>query len=101
MIIYNVTISVEENIHEEWLKWMRDIHIPEVLATGLFIESKMLKLVTPSPAEGVTYAIQYTLANMENLKTYQTQFGPALQKKTAEKYEGKFHAFRTVLETID
>lgn len=101
MIIYNVTMNVESDIHDEWLDWMRNTHIPEVLATGLFIESKILKLKTPLPDEGVTYAIQYSLRSMDELNTYQKQFAPGLQKKTNDRYEGKFHAFRTVLETVD
>ncbi|MBS1513563.1 MAG: DUF4286 family protein [Bacteroidetes bacterium] len=101
MIIYNVTMSIEESIHNEWLDWMKNIHIPEVLATGLFVESKILKLRSPEPEEGFTYAIQYTLNSMAELDTYQTQFAPALRKKTDEKFGGKFHAFRTILETID
>ena len=101
MIIYNVTINVDESVHEEWLKWMRDIHIPEVLETGMFVDAKMLKLVNPKPDEGVTYAIQYTLKSIIDLEIYKTRFGPALQKKTEEKFGGKFHAFRSILETVD
>ena len=36
MIIYNVTVSVEESIKKDWLTWMQDVHIPEVMATGIF-----------------------------------------------------------------
>jgi hypothetical protein len=94
-------MNVESDIHDEWLDWMRTTHIPEVLATGLFIESKVLKLKTPLPDEGVTYAIQYTLNSMDDLEKYQREFSDKLQKKTIEKYAGKFHAFRTVLETVE
>lgn len=101
MVIYNVTINVESSVHDEWFDWMKNIHIPEVLETGLFIDGKMLKLKDPHPDEGVTYAIQYTLTSMEKLDKYKKDFAPALQKKTADKYAGKFHAFRSVLETVD
>ena len=32
MIVYNVTVSVDENITSDWLAWMKDEHIPEVMA---------------------------------------------------------------------
>ena len=35
MIIYNVTMNVESDIHDEWLNWMRNTHIPKYFATGL------------------------------------------------------------------
>ncbi len=101
MIIYNVTLNVDESIHAEWLEWMKSKHIPDVMATGQFVESKILKLMTPSLEVGVTYAIQYTLNSMDDLEKYKREFSDKLQKETIEKYGGKFHAFRTVLETVE
>ena len=37
MILYNVTIKVDHDIHDEWMEWMKQTHIPQVLETGLFI----------------------------------------------------------------
>ena len=33
MIIYNVTVTLNENIHSRWVEWIRKEHIPEVLST--------------------------------------------------------------------
>ena len=44
MIIYNVTINVNESIHSAWLKWMQNKHINDVLSTGLFTNAKMVKV---------------------------------------------------------
>ena len=45
MIIYNVTINVDEIIHSDWLKWMQNKHINDVLATGLFTNTKMVRVL--------------------------------------------------------
>ncbi|MFY8191068.1 MAG: DUF4286 family protein, partial [Bacteroidia bacterium] len=59
MIIYNVTINVEDSIHQEWLAWMQEKHLAEVMATGMFSSYKMLKLLSRQEDEtGTTYAIQ-------------------------------------------
>ena len=59
MIIYNVTVSlVDQSIHQDWLKWMKEIHIPNVLATGLFIENKIAKIHAEEEG-GISYSIQY------------------------------------------
>ena len=34
MIIYNVTINIDESAHDQWLNWLKTKHIGEVLATG-------------------------------------------------------------------
>jgi len=57
MYIYNVTLSIEDSIHEEWLKWIQN-HIPEVLATGKFISAKLTQVLVEEEMGGVTYSVQ-------------------------------------------
>ncbi|HEY4800314.1 MAG TPA: DUF4286 family protein [Bacteroidia bacterium] len=98
MYIYNVTITLESEIHTDWLAWMKEKHIPDVMQTGIFLENKMCKLFTDEPE--ITYAIQYTFRKMDDLARYQKEFAPALQKELAEKFKNKFALFRSVLEVI-
>lgn len=100
MIVYNVTVKIENSVHDEWLNWMRTVHIPDVLNTGLFSENRMLKVLVDD-TDGVTYSIQYTCANMQALETYQAKHAPALQAEHTARYRDKFVAFRTLLEVID
>ena len=99
MIIYNVTINIDAAIHEEWLSWMKAIHIPDVMATGYFIESKICKIIGDEET-GINYAIQYTAPTMEHYENYIAKHAPALQQKVTTRYPGKFVAFRTLLEVL-
>ncbi|MCY1531658.1 hypothetical protein D9M68_668910 [compost metagenome] len=100
MLIYNVTIILEEDIADEWLTWMKDIHIPEVMATHKFTSSRLLKVVD-SPNEGITYCAQYMAASLADYEAYQTDFAPALQAKTLARFENKFVAFRSLMQLVD
>lgn len=101
MILYNVTVNLDESIHTDWLDWMRTKHIPDVLRTGLFEGYKMYKVQTRQEDEtGMTYSIQYFLSSMEKYEKYQKEFAPALQQEYNTRYAGKFAAFRTVLEEV-
>lgn len=99
MILYSVTVNIDPAIHDEWLSWMKEVHVPEVLATGCFSSNKILKLLDP-PQDGFTYSFQYIAPSMEKLKEYQTNFAPALQADHQQKYANKFAAFRTILEIV-
>jgi len=99
MIIYNVTVNIENDVREEWLEWMKNIHIPEVMNTGHFLEHKICKVLVDEE-QGTTYSIQYTANSMEELEEYQKTHAPRLQKEHSNKYEGKFVAFRTLLEIV-
>ncbi len=99
MFIYNVTVNVEESVHEEWLRWMKEIHIPEVMGTGCFVENRVCKLVAVAD-EGKTYSVQYTYKTEQDLEHYQKNFAPALQASHNQKFRDKFVAFRTLLEIV-
>jgi len=98
-ILYNVTISVDESIQEEWLQWMQEVHMPDVMKTNKFISSRICRLLLAE--EQHTYACQYVLADMETFDKYQKHDAPALQKEHNEKYKGKALAFRTLMEIIE
>ena len=100
MIIYNVTININHDVHDNWLKWMREEHIPQVLKTGLFLEGKMLRLLGDADSGGTTYAVQYSCATMQDYERYRDEFAPALQQETQKLFKDKFVAFRTLLETV-
>lgn len=101
MILYNVTVNVEDHIHDEWLQWMQEVHIPEVMQTGKFTDYKMFKILSRQEGEtGETYSIQYFAAGMHDYQTYQQDFAPALQRKTFDKYGDNVLAFRTLMETV-
>ena len=99
MYIYNVTVTIEKEIQDAWLSWMKAVHIPDVMRTGIFIENKICKLITKDGSE-ITYAIQYTFRTMNDINRYQKEFAPKLQQEHREKFNEKFAAFRTILEII-
>jgi len=101
MIIYNVTVNINEEVHDEWVAWMRDVHIPDVMATGFFLENRFAKVLLTKDEGGVTYSVQYLCKNMADLQIYQGSHAPRLQADVNEKFAGKFVAFRTVLELVD
>ncbi len=99
MYIYNVTVNISQEAHHEWLAWMQEKHIPDVMKTGCFVDNSMLKVLFVED-EGHTYSIQYRFLEMSDIEHYQKNFAPALQAEYKEKFEGKYVAFRTLLEQI-
>ena len=99
MLLYNVTIIVEDAAADEWLQWMNETHIPEVMATGKFVSNRLLK-VLDSPNEGVTYCVQYIAENLADYNDYQEIYAPNLQADLQSKFENRLVAFRTLMEFI-
>ncbi len=100
MIIYNVTINVDESIHDEWLIWIKE-HIPKVLATGKFTEAKLTKVLVEEEMGGTTYSVQYRAKSREALDAYYKEDAEKLRTEGLKKFADKMLAFRTELEIID
>ena len=101
MIIYNVTSNIDESIHNEWLTWMKQEHIPQVLATGKFQKATLVRVLVEEDMGGVTYSVQYKTPSREALETYYKEDAPKLRTETLKKFADKVLGFRTELEIID
>ncbi|MCZ2443816.1 MAG: DUF4286 family protein [Flavobacteriales bacterium] len=99
MIIYNVTIQVDPDIHQEWLSWMQEKHIPDVLVTGCFMESRISRMLAEEDT-GITYSIQYTAENQEAITQYLNLYAEALQKDHHLRYQDRYVAFRSMMEVV-
>lgn len=98
MIVYNVTVKVDWEVADDWLQWMQEIHIPDVMATGYFISNRLMRLLGVDDTEGPSFAVQYTLNNMDDYNEYQQKCAPALQKEHTERYRDRALAFRTIMK---
>ena len=101
MIVYNVTVVVEPEIIEEWRVWMREVHLPEVLATGRFLSCSMFRIHSGNEGEAPSFSIQYQAATYEDYEAYLANEAPALKQKTLDRYGEKVLAFRTILEHVE
>lgn len=100
MIIYNITINIDNDVAVEWLDWMTHTHIPDVMKTGSFLENHILRVMADEDSGGKTYSIQYYCNSMDEFDVYEKNFAPALRADFNERYKNKFVAFRTFLEVI-
>ncbi|MFD0861139.1 DUF4286 family protein [Sungkyunkwania multivorans] len=100
MIIYNVTINIEDTVHNEWLSWMQETHIPDMIATGKFSHARMVKVLDDEALGGTTYSVQYTTDSKATLQRYYEEDAPRLREDALKRFADKFVAFRTELELI-
>lgn len=100
MFIYNVTVNIADDAHQEWLKWMKEKHIPDVMKTGCFIDNQLVKVLYVED-EGHTFSIQYKFLEMADIEKYQKEFAPKLQAEHTAMFKDKYTAFRTLLQIVD
>ncbi|MAZ29203.1 MAG: hypothetical protein CL868_19265 [Cytophagaceae bacterium] len=99
MIIYNVTSNVDDSIHDEWIKWMQEEHIPQILSTGKFVKALMSKVLVEEEMGGQTYSVQYFAKSREHLDEYYKTDAAELRKHTT-RFADKLVSFRTEMAII-
>jgi uncharacterized protein (DUF608 family) len=100
MIIYNVTLKVDNDIADAWVQWMNSEHIPDVMSTGLFSGHRLSRLLQQDETEGVTFVAQYFCDGMEQYDKYIAEYAETMRNKAFSMFGGRFAAFRTVMETV-
>jgi len=101
VIVYNITIKIHPDIEAEWIRWQKEVHIPEILGTGMFDDYKMYRLLELDDADGLTFTIQYFAASWQSYQQYILHFSDILRKKAMDKWGSQFIAFRTVMELVN
>ena len=99
MYIYNVTINIDDSVHNEWLIWM-ETHILDVLNTGKFLSAKFTEVLVDEEMGGKTYSVQYTTNSREDLEQYYQEDADQLRIQAVKKFGDKMLAFRTELRLI-
>lgn|GEM_PF-93744 len=100
MILYNVTVKVETSAADEWVRWMKETHMPDLVNTGLFSDTRLCRLLEQDDSEGPTYAAQYYCNSIDDYNAYIDNHAPEMRERAFKAFGGKFAAFRTVMEII-
>jgi hypothetical protein len=100
MLLYNVTVGVDKDAEEEWLQYMREKHIKDVLNTGLFVESKMYKVLQDGDEGTISYSIQYFARSIEDVQRYLEVFAPVLVEEHRKRFQNRHVAFMTLLDEV-
>lgn len=100
MLLYNVTVGVDKDAEEEWLQYMREKHIKDVLDTGLFVESKMYRVLHDQDDGSISYSVQYFARSIEDVQKYLEVFAPALIEEHRKKFQNRHVAFMTLLDEV-
>ena len=101
MIIYNVTTKVDHSIKSDWLDWIKEEHIPDMIATGCFTNATIAQLLEVDDSEGPTYTIQYHADSKALYNLYIERFAAVMRQKAFDRWGNKFIAFRSLMQVVN
>lgn len=100
MYIYNITFNVEKEIEDEWLEYVKNTFIPQILSGGLLHSSLMSKIMVDE-VQGISYSIQFTADNQADIRKFIATELDQIINKLHLKFSPKMVYFATELQVID
>jgi len=98
MIIYEVNLTVDPDVADEYAAWLRP-HIAHILEIDGILGAEWLDRDTVD-SEKVHWTIQYRLRDRAALEAYQRDHAPTLIREGQARFGGRFRASRRVLEPM-
>ncbi len=95
MIIYEITTTVEPEKIETYEKYMRERHIPDLIATGYFQSAKMTR------SSAGRYRICYELRDKKSLDEYFANDADRLRKDFLDHFPEGVEVSRETWEIIE
>jgi hypothetical protein len=100
MYIYNVTVKLDWSIHDAWVPWMLNEHMPEIVNTGCFTHSQLVRLMEVDEKEGPTYAAQYFAESKPDYNRYIEIHSASMRQKYFDRWGDRFVAFRSLMQIV-
>jgi len=99
MFLYNITYNIDWDIENEWMDWIKRVHLPKIMATGYFENHKIYKLLNVEE-EGITYSLQLFTSDLSKIEEYLEKDAPSIMAEHNQRFRYKHVAFMTVLQEV-
>jgi hypothetical protein len=101
MFIYNTTYLVSDKVHDTWLKWVREQHIPFMLDTKYLTQPQVARVITSDKQDGTSFSVQFHVRDMQTLKLWNKEYSVLFQENCSQQFGTEVIFFTTVLELVD
>jgi len=99
-VLYRVTIEVDTSVADEWLAWMREVHVPDVLREPGFSRAVIAREKKNDGGTDVRFVIDYDVEGVEEMRRYFAEGAARLRAEHEARFGGRARASRQVLEVL-
>lgn len=100
MLIYNTTFQVDDDVRENFLIWIKESYIPEVLKHGALKMPRICRILSHRD-EGSVYSLQWEVENSGLLHSWHLEQGVRLNEELTKLFKDKVIGFPTLMEVIE
>ncbi|EGJ71513.1 hypothetical protein Bcop_1314 [Bacteroides coprosuis DSM 18011] len=101
MLIYNTTYHVEEEVESNFLIWIKESFIPEVLKQDILKNPRICKILSHSEPGHSNFALQWEVDSPKALHQHQMQYGTFAQDEVNKIFKEKVLSFDTLMRVVE
>ena len=100
MFIYNSTTKVDPSIHDAWVAWMKETHIPAMMESDCFTDFQFVRILELDDSDGPTYAVQFKASSKANYNRYLQVYTNKLRNDSFIQWGNKVIGFRSLMQVV-
>ncbi len=100
MYIYNTTFLVGNDIFDQWLVWVKETHIPNVMNDKAFKDMQLARVLSNETSAEKSFSLQFKIDSVAYLDRWMKMMEPKLQQDLMLKFGTEVLFFTTILEIM-
>lgn len=100
MIICNTTYNVDSSVVDQWICWVKETYVPQIMKLGFFLENQLARVMVDEQMGGATFCLQFTAQDMDVYANFESNHVANYDAMLLKKYNGKVVMFRTLMEIV-
>lgn len=100
MLIFNTTLHLDDSIHDDCLRYLKEIYIPQAIKSGVLEAPFLARIESQHEESGVSYALQFKTKDIDTLDQWASTAGEELKGDMYKRFGTKVAGFVTLLEEI-
>ena len=101
MYILNTTFHVDNRVCRDFLDWARKVYMPAAIDTGLFGSARLLRVLTDTDSEGVSFALQMDCESISEARRWHDETATLLRDDMSQRWGDKVLFFTTYLKDAE
>ena len=100
MLIYNTTFQVDDDVHDNFMIWIKESYIPEVQKHGALKAPRICRILSHRE-EGSAYSLQWEVESSGLLHRWHLEQGVRLNDELAKIFKDKVIGCPTLMGVIE
>ena len=101
MLIYNTTYQIDINDARNFVIWIHESYIPQVLEHGILKNPRLVRILSHKEQETECFSLQWEVEDSADLHKWHVAQGMKLNEELLRIFKDKVVGFPTLMEVIE